>query len=43
MLIDVDGETFIMIDGETKDNQLEFPSQAEPTRIQTIDSYILGK
>ncbi len=43
MLIDVDGETFVMIDGETKDNQLDFPSQVEPTKIQTIDNYICEK
>ena len=42
LLITVDGLTFVIVDGESKDIQQSFPSYAEPTRIQTISDYIDG-
>ncbi len=42
LLITVDGLTFVIVDGESRDIQQSFPSFAEPTRIQTIADYIDG-
>lgn len=42
MLIEIDGETFVIVSGETGVLERSFPSWAEPTKMQTIDDYING-
>jgi len=42
LLITVDGLTFVIVDGESKDIQQSFPTYAEPSQIQTISDYIDG-
>ena len=42
LLIDVDDKTYIIVDDNTRDILPMFPTDVEPTNIQTIENYING-